>query len=319
MSVGTAEQLREEGTRPLATSLNQGCHACHNICIEAGIWYRYTMCIHLLGPHCKGGGGCVGECHYFALQEADAAQGVVGDARGLEGTTALPIPVYGSLCEQGGAAAFKDTTAPRLVLFLQYAAHRPAATAAAQQSLARSRFFCRRSRHGSKRETVTRQLMAQADGATSRTVECHDFYLGRRLRLPLDQRAQVDAPLHVIAAAAVRLHLPRNHPLALEQPPPPSGYTSVSLWPAQLQRAAIGFAAAASHGLATAPASVDVSARTTWHWRMRILRRVMGGCVGRIQVRARLRAAVVTVAAARYARCSPLCFTLTGLFVCCGG
>ena len=130
---------------------------------------------------------------------------------------------------------------------------------------------------------------AQADGALSRTVECHDFYLGRRLRLPLDQRAQVDAPLHVIAAAAARLYLPRGHPLALEQPPapPPSGYTRISLWPAQLQRAAIGFAAAASHGLATAPASVDVSARTTWHWRTRVLCRVMGGYVAKNQVHMR--------------------------------
>ena len=105
------------------------------------------------------------------------------------------------------------------------------------------------------------------------------------MRIPETQRAQVDAPLHVIAAAAARLHLPRGHPLALELPPPPSGYMRVALWPAQLQRAAIGFAAAASHGLATAPASVDVSARTTWHWRTRVLRRVMGGYVDRIQVR----------------------------------
>jgi len=95
------------------------------------------------------------------------------------------------------------------------------------------------------------------------------------------------------------LHLPRGLPLALEQTLSPSGYMHphtpllyVSLWPAQLQRAAIGFAAAASHGLATAPASVDVSARTTWHWRTRVLRRVVGGYVARIQVRARLRAAV---------------------------
>ena len=119
-----------------------------------------------------------------------------------------------------------------------------------------------------------------------------DPFLGRTLRIPADQRAQVDAPLHVIAAAAARLHLPRGHPLALELPPPPSGYMRVALWPAQLQRAAIGFAAAASHGLATAPASVDVSARTTWHWRTRVLRRVMGGYVAKIHVLARLRAAV---------------------------
>ena len=114
-----------------------------------------------------------------------------------------------------------------------------------------------------------------------------DPYLGRTLRITQDQRAQVDTPLHVIAAAAARLHLPRGHPLAHELQLPPSGYMRVSLWPAQLQRAAIGFAAAASHGLATAPASVYVSARTTWHWRTRIVLRVMGGCVAKIQVTCR--------------------------------
>ena len=119
-----------------------------------------------------------------------------------------------------------------------------------------------------------------------------DLFLGRTLRIPEDQRAQIDAPLHVIAAAAARLHLPRGLPLALELPPPPSGYTRVALWPAQLQRAAVGFAAAASHGLATAPASVDVSSRTTWHWRTRVLRHVMGGYVGKIQVHACPRCAV---------------------------
>ena len=127
-----------------------------------------------------------------------------------------------------------------------------------------------------------------------------DPFLGRTLHIPPDQLAQVDAPLHVIAAAAARLHLPRGLPLALEQTLSPSGYMHphtpllyVSLWPAQLQRAAIGFAAAASHGLATAPASVDVSARTTWHWRTRILNRVMGCYVAKIQVRFRSRPEIV--------------------------
>jgi hypothetical protein len=124
------------------------------------------------------------------------------------------------------------------------------------------------------------------------------------MRIPFDQRAQIDTPLHVIEAAAARLHFPRGYRLAHEQPQSPSGYTRVSLWPAQLQRAAIGFAAAASHGLATAPASVDVSARTAWCWRTRILIRVMGSYVGKIQVRVRVRAAA---AAARHARCLVLC------------
>ena len=128
--------------------------------------------------------------------------------------------------------------------------------------------------------------------APAPSVQYVDHFLGRTLRIPVDQFAQIDAPLHVIAAAAARLHLPRGHPLALELPPPPSGYMRVALWPAQLQRAAIGFAAAASHGLATAPASVHVSARTTWHWRTRVLRRVMAGYVGRIQVHACPRSAI---------------------------
>jgi hypothetical protein len=65
----------------------------------------------------------------------------------------------------------------------------------------------------------------------------------------------------------------------------PSAYMRVSLWPAQLQRVAIGFTVAASHALATAPAGVHVDAMTTLRWGTRILVRVMGGLVAKIQVR----------------------------------
>ena len=115
--------------------------------------------------------------------------------------------------------------------------------------------------------------------------EFHDRFLGRTFRALFVKPVHADAPLHVIEAAAARLYLPRGYPLAHEQLRLPSGYTRFPLLPAQLHRAAIGFAAAASHRLATAPASVHVSARTTWHWRTRVLRRVMGGYVDRIQVR----------------------------------
>ena len=118
-------------------------------------------------------------------------------------------------------------------------------------------------------------------------LEFQDRFLTRRVLVAFENRSQIDAPLHVIEAAAARLHLPRGYPLALELPPPPSGYMRVALWPAQLQRAAISFMVTSSHGLATAPASVDVSARTTWHWRTRVLVRVMGGYVAKIQVRDR--------------------------------
>jgi hypothetical protein len=127
----------------------------------------------------------------------------------------------------------------------------------------------------------------------ARAVEYNDHFLGRDLRIPDDQRAQIVAPLHVIATAAARLYVPHGYPLAAEQQPPPSGYMHVALWPAQLQRAAVGFAAAASHGLATATASVELSERTAWRWRTRILNRVMGCYVARIQVRFRSRPEIV--------------------------
>ena len=115
------------------------------------------------------------------------------------------------------------------------------------------------------------------------------------MRILNEQRAQVDAPLHVIEAAAARLHLPRGYAVEHEQARSPSAYMRVSLWPAQLQRVAIGFTCATSHALATAPASVRVDAWTTRCWATRILMLVMGGMVAEIQVRARSRA--VTVAA----------------------
>ena len=115
--------------------------------------------------------------------------------------------------------------------------------------------------------------------------EHRDHFVGRTWLVPsAELLAQIDAALRLIEAAAAHLHLPCGYPLAIELPRPPSGYMRVSLWPAQLQRAAIGFAAAASHRLATAPARADVSARTTWRWRMRIMLHVMGGCVAKNQV-----------------------------------
>jgi hypothetical protein len=65
-----------------------------------------------------------------------------------------------------------------------------------------------------------------------------------RCRILSPQSAQVDAPLHVIEAAAARLHLPRGYAVKHEQARLLSAYMRVSLWPAQLQRVAIGFTCA---------------------------------------------------------------------------
>lgn len=113
--------------------------------------------------------------------------------------------------------------------------------------------------------------------------ENRDRFSGRTWRVPsAELLAQVDAAFRLINDAAARLRLPRGYPLALELPSTTSGYPRVSLLPAQLQRAAIGFAAAVSLRLVTAPASVDVSART-WQWRTCVLLRVMGGYVAKNQ------------------------------------
>ena len=146
-----------------------------------------------------------------------------------------------------------------------------------------------------------------------------------RCRILSPQSAQVDAPLHVIEAAAARLHLPRGYAVEHEQARSPSAYMRVSLWPAQLQRVAIGFTVAASHALATAPASVRVDAWTTRRWGTLILVRVMGGLVGKIQVGTACRArclcrvlfessliSVKGVGNLRRLKCGSCCSSLTG-------
>jgi hypothetical protein len=124
-------------------------------------------------------------------------------------------------------------------------------------------------------------------------VEYHDYYLSKRMhcRMLSPQSSQVDAPLHLIEAAAARLHLPRGYAVEHEQARLPSAYMRVSLWPAQLQRVvAIGITSATSHVLATAPASLRVHSVTTWRWRTLIVVRVMGGLAAKIQARAAWRA-----------------------------
>ncbi len=104
--------------------------------------------------------------------------------------------------------------------------------------------------------------------------ECNydDRFLGKTVRITVDQRTDIGAPIHVIGTAAARLH---------GQKPSPSAYTRVSLWPAQLQRVAIGFTVAASEELCR---SVHVHKVHSNEWRTRILNRVIGGLAGKIQV-----------------------------------
>jgi hypothetical protein len=108
------------------------------------------------------------------------------------------------------------------------------------------------------------------------------------MRVPFVQHNQIDkidAPLHLIQAAVARLPLPRSHAPERQQPRSLLNFMSVSLWPAQRQRAAIGCAVVASHRLATAPASFHWNTKMMQRWTAHMLLRVMGGLVGKIQVR----------------------------------
>ncbi len=118
-------------------------------------------------------------------------------------------------------------------------------------------------------------------------LEFQDRFLTRRVLVTFENRSQIDAPLHVMEAAAARLHLPRGYAVEHQQARSPSAYMRVPLCPAQLQRVAIGFTVAASHALATAPARARVDAWTTRRWGTLILVRVMGGLVAMIQERDR--------------------------------
>ena len=119
------------------------------------------------------------------------------------------------------------------------------------------------------------------------SLEYQDHSMNRRMRIRFDQRAQIDAPLHLIRAALLRLHLPpdavdaRGHQLLRL----PLDYRRVSLWAVQLQRFAnrCGVLVTTSRRLSTAPAN-NYAAR----WAACIQLHVMRGYVGTFQVHFRL-------------------------------
>ena len=128
------------------------------------------------------------------------------------------------------------------------------------------------------------------------------------------QRVQIDAPIPLISAAAARLFAPSSCKLQSlrRQLPSPLNYNRISLWPAQLQRAAIGCApcpslvvrsltlhltgaAAVSNRLITPPTSCRVSAGRTRRWAACVKLRFVRGLAGRVQV-----GSVVCIDAARW-------------------
>jgi hypothetical protein len=124
------------------------------------------------------------------------------------------------------------------------------------------------------------------------SLEYQDLSMNKRMRIRFDQRSQIDAPLHLIRAAVLRLHLPhaaidarRQQLLRL-----PLDYRRVSLWAVQLQRFVNECAVlvTTSRRLATSPASIYVNAARMQEWAACIQLRVMRGYVGIFQVHFRL-------------------------------
>ena len=112
----------------------------------------------------------------------------------------------------------------------------------------------------------------------SMPLEYHDRFLGRTMRIMFFHRHQIGAPLRVFDSIA-RFYLPRGH-----ASPAPFNHMQASLWPAQLQRVAMGGPAKACRRLSTAPAGVHVSARTVQQWTERLLLRVVSSLQDSIQV-----------------------------------
>ena len=116
-------------------------------------------------------------------------------------------------------------------------------------------------------------------------LDYYDAFLGRPMSIAPRNCAQISAPLCLIRAAPGHLRLPRDHVPQRQQQRLHLSCAGVSFWPMQLQRAAIGCAAALSRRLTTAPASCLFSAVTMQRWAARVQVRVMGCLIGRLQVR----------------------------------
>ena len=112
----------------------------------------------------------------------------------------------------------------------------------------------------------------------SMPLEYHDRFLGRTMRIMFFNRHRIGAPLRVFHLIA-RFYFPRSHASHA-----PFNHMQASLWPAQLQRVAMGCSATACRRLSTAPAGVHVSARTVQHWAERLLLRVVSSLQDSIQV-----------------------------------
>jgi hypothetical protein len=144
-------------------------------------------------------------------------------------------------------------------------------------------------------------LASTPRGTSSPTFLCHDYFLGRDVRYPIAQQQQSDAPLKLIKPATWFLLRQRCAALGTNQktsssknfpeppdnhqPPLPTCYTQVALWPAQRVRVMFSCSATVCHRLSAAQAAcANVTVDCQRAWRQRIQGHVMACYVCKIQV-----------------------------------
>jgi hypothetical protein len=120
------------------------------------------------------------------------------------------------------------------------------------------------------------------------SLEYTDLFLGRTMHILFNQYNQIEAPMTLIDTAA-RLHLSLDHPAghggcSFSIRRHSVARASLKLWPAQRIRVMFGCTATACHRLAVAPASLNPHSKKSSHFKTRILVRVMGGYLSKVQV-----------------------------------
>jgi hypothetical protein len=123
-----------------------------------------------------------------------------------------------------------------------------------------------------------------------------DYFINKRLTLsiaadgsllsPVQQRAVVQRPLKLIEAALWFFPRPSaGNKRGRDAAPLPLGYTRAEYSPVTLTRVVIGVFATTCQRFASAPGSMNVSARKTSLWGQCVMHRVLRGYVRRVQVR----------------------------------
>jgi hypothetical protein len=117
------------------------------------------------------------------------------------------------------------------------------------------------------------------------TFEYHDRFLGKAVRIPVKCHLQISAPLMLVTPALQFARGRAAAGAAPQQPAPFIGCMQFALFAAQRVRFMFGLTVKACDRASTVDASAIEHFRTASRWKGCILRHVMKGYVGKVQVR----------------------------------